>query len=66
MKMYLAALAFAVVVPSIAHAQTAPASAADKDCCEKMKAKEKKCCCDDMKKKGDVEPKMDGMKHDKM
>ena len=49
MKTLLSAIALSIALPSIAHAQAAPAP--KEDCCEKMKAEGKKCCCDDMDKK---------------
>jgi hypothetical protein len=48
MTKLLTAIALAIVLPSIAHAQATPDAPAKKACCAKMKAKDKKCCCDDM------------------
>ena len=48
MKKILTAVALSIALPAVAHAQTAPAPAAEKDCCEKMKAEGKECCCKDM------------------
>jgi hypothetical protein len=60
MKKILTAIALSIAIPSIAHAQAAPAPAPKEDCCEKMKAEGKKCCCDDMDKKDHGEH---GMNH---
>jgi hypothetical protein len=49
MNKILTAIALAIALPAVAHAQTAPAP--EKDCCEKMKAEGKECCCKDMAKK---------------
>ena len=52
MNRILTAVALAIALPAVAHAQNAPAPAAEKDCCEKMKAEGKECCCKDMAGKG--------------
>jgi hypothetical protein len=44
MNKILTAVALAIALPAVAHAQAA--SAPEKDCCEKMKSEGKKCCCD--------------------
>jgi uncharacterized protein involved in copper resistance len=56
MNKILTAIALSIALPAVAQAQTAPAPAAEKDCCEKMKAEGKECCCKDM-------GKMDHSKH---
>ena len=38
MNKILTAVALSIAIPAVAHAQAAPAPAAEKDCCEKMKA----------------------------
>lgn len=48
MTKILTAIALAIAIPAVAHAQAAPAPEAKQDCCEKMKAEGKKCCCKDM------------------
>jgi hypothetical protein len=48
MNKMLTAIALSIALPAVAHAQAAPAPAAEKDCCEKMKAEGKECCCKDM------------------
>ena len=48
MNKILTALALSIALPAVAHAQATPAPAAERDCCEKMKAEGKKCCCKDM------------------
>jgi hypothetical protein len=52
MKKIPFAIALAIGLPSVAHAQLTPPApaAATKDCCEKMRAEGKKCCCDEMDK----------------
>ena len=50
MKKLCTAVALAIALPSIAHAQAAPTPPAKEDCCAKVKANGKKCCCDDMDK----------------
>ena len=54
MKKIPLAIALAIGLPSVGHAQLTPPApaAASKDCCEKMKAEGKKCCCDEMDKSG--------------
>lgn len=47
MKMFLTAVAVAIALPAVAHAQEAP-EAKPTACCEKMKAEGKECCCKDM------------------
>jgi len=67
MKKILTAIAFAIALPSIAHAQAAPTPPAKEDCCDKMKAEHKKCCCcDDMDKKAHADHDMSKMDHSKM
>ena len=66
MKKLLTAVALAIALPSLAHAQAAPTPPAKADCCEKMKAEGKKCCCDDMGKKGHAEHDMKGADHGAM
>ena len=52
MKTLIAAVAFAIAIPTAAYAQaTTPAD--NPDCCEKMKADGKDCCCKDMDKSKD-------------
>lgn len=46
MNKLMAAVALAVALPSIAHAQVAPAEKPKMACCEKMK--DKCACCDKM------------------
>ena len=58
MKKILAAIAVSIAIPSIAHAQAAPAP--KMDCCEKMK--EKCACCKDMAGKGHEGHDMSGSK----
>lgn len=58
MKKILTAIALAIAIPSIAHAQTAPAP--KMDCCETMK--EKCACCKDMAGKGHEGHDMSGDK----
>lgn len=60
MKMLLSALALAVALPTVAHAADTPAAM---DCCEKMKAEDKKCCCDDMAKGEHAEHQQDHAGH---
>ena len=60
MNKLLIALAFTVALPTIAHAQAAPAPAPKEDCCEKMKAEGKECCCKD---KDLADHDMKDMKH---
>jgi|InoplaM3SPM_1038593.scaffolds.fasta_scaffold134126_1 hypothetical protein len=50
MKKILAAVALAIALPTVAHAQSEPTPAPKEDCCEKMKADGKECCCKDMDK----------------
>ena len=50
MNKILTAVALAIALPAVAHAQAAPPPTAEKDCCEKMKAEGKECCCKDMDK----------------
>jgi hypothetical protein len=52
MNKILTAIALSIALPAAAYAQGAPTPAAEKDCCEKMKAEGKECCCKDMAKKG--------------
>jgi hypothetical protein len=52
MNKLLTAIALTIALPAVAHAQAAPPPAAEKDCCEKMKAEGKECCCKDMVKGG--------------
>ena len=56
MKSILTAIALSIAIPSIAHAQAAPAP--KMDCCEKMK--EKCACCKDMAGKGQEGHDMSG------
>jgi hypothetical protein len=50
MNKILTAVALTIALPAVAHAEAAPAPAAEKDCCEKMKSEGKDCCKDmDMK-----------------
>ena len=49
MNKLLAAVALAIALPGVAHAQAAPSEKPKMDCCEKMKEKSKDCC-DEMKK----------------
>lgn len=46
MNKLMTAVAFAIALPGVAHAQAAPAEKPKMDCCEKMK--EKCACCDKM------------------
>jgi len=46
MNKLLAAVALAIALPGVAHAQAAPSEKPKMDCCEKMK--EKCACCDKM------------------
>ena len=55
MKKILTAIALAIALPAVAHAQAAPVPAPKADCCEKMKAAGMDCM--DM-------AKMDHGKHD--
>ncbi len=48
MNKYVTAIALAIALPAVAHAQSAAAPAAKMDCCAKMKAEGKECCCKDM------------------
>jgi hypothetical protein len=49
--MLVTAIALAIALPAVAHAQDAPEPAKPMACCEKMKAEGKDCeCCKDMKK----------------
>ena len=48
MNKILTAIALSIALPAAAFAQAAPTPAAEKDCCEKMKAEGKECCCKDM------------------
>jgi hypothetical protein len=62
MNNLLTAVALAIALPAVAHAQSTPAPAAEKDCCEEMKEHSEtshagrhdvsdageKCCCKDM------------------
>ena len=48
MNRILTAIALSIALPAVANAQAAPTPAAEKDCCEKMKAEGKECCCKDM------------------
>lgn len=64
MKKFLTAVAFAIALPAIAHAETPPSAPAKADCCDKMKAEGKPCCCDDTAHKADA-GHMHDMQHDK-
>lgn len=46
MNKLFAAIAIAIALPGVAHAQAAPAEKPKMDCCEKMK--DKCACCDEM------------------
>ena len=46
MNKLMAAVALAIALPGVAHAQAAPAEEPKMDCCEKMK--DKCACCDKM------------------
>lgn len=49
MKKIVTALALAIALPSVAHAQQTAEPATPMPCCEKMKAEGKECgCCKDM------------------
>lgn len=48
MKKIVTAVALAIALPSVAHAQETAEPAASMPCCEKMKAEGKECCCKDM------------------
>ena len=52
MNKILTAIALSIALPAVAHAQAAPAPAAEKDCCEKMKTEGKQCRCKGMAKTG--------------
>ncbi|NTZ43347.1 hypothetical protein G7A66_09670 [Altererythrobacter sp. SALINAS58] len=54
MKKFLIVAAIGVALPSVAHAQAAPTPPA-MECCEKMKAEDKKCCCAEMSEKDHAE-----------
>ena len=60
MNKILTAIALSIALPAVAHAQAAPTPAAEKDCCEKMKAEGKKCCCNDMAGKEPAGPDKQG------
>ena len=73
MNKILTAVALAIALPAVTHAQAAPSPAPEKDCCEKMKAEGKDCCKDmdkmdhsthDMKQHGHA-PQADGEKGQK-
>jgi hypothetical protein len=61
MKKLLAAMAFSIALPSIAHAAEMPPPKEDR--CAKMKAEGKKCCCDDMDKAAHAENSQDHSGH---
>lgn len=64
MKIYLASIALAFVLPGAAHAATAPATAPKAEmrcCCEKM-GRKMACCDEHMKKDKDGEAKSDAHK----
>ena len=46
MNKFITAVALAIALPGVAHAQAAPAEKPKMECCEKMK--EKCACCDKM------------------
>lgn len=48
MKKIASAIALAIAIPSVAHAQDTVETAKPMPCCEKMKAEGKECCCKDM------------------
>ena len=48
MKKIVTAVALAIALPSVAHAQETAEPATSMPCCEKMKAEGKECCCKDM------------------
>lgn len=45
MNKILTAVALSIAIPAVANAQSSPAPATGRDCCEKMKAEGKDCCC---------------------
>jgi len=51
MKKYLAAIAFAVACPAVAHAEASPAPKAEKPCCCEKMDRKMACCEEHMKEK---------------
>jgi hypothetical protein len=61
MKKLSSAIALAIVLPFVAHAQAAPSARTKEACCAKMNAQGKTCCCDDPAQGHDAEHAMKGM-----
>ena len=62
MKKYLAAIALAVGIPAVAHAEAAPAPKAEKPCCCEKMDRKMACCDEHMKKDRETQSESDAHK----